>query len=161
MNNNKTYLIIILIAIVTFLFIFNKNSNHEPKYEDPITEEQVYYSGVANENLIKVNSPKPNSKVSSPLKISGEARGTWYFEGDFPIILTNWDGLIIAEGYGRAKGDWMVSDFVPFEAFLEFDKPECSQSENYCKRGSIILQKDNPSDLREYDGALEFTVWFE
>lgn len=105
--------------------------------------------------LITVDSPQPESRISSPLVITGQARGNWYFEATFPVVLTDWDGLIIAEGYATTQSDWMTEEFVPFEATLTFDKP------SYGDRGSLILQKANPSDLPENDDAYEMTVWFE
>jgi len=86
-------------------------------------------------------------------------RGFWYFEGDFPLILTDWDGKIIAEGHATAKGEWMTDSFVPFSGTLEFEKSETSDS--IPSTGSLILKKDNPSDLPENDDALEMTVRFE
>ena len=106
-------------------------------------------------DLIKIDNPRPNQIVSSPLEITGEARGTWFFEASFPIILTDWDGRIIAEGYATARGDWMTEDFVQFDAQLEFEKPELYN------RGSLILQRDNPSGLAKNDDALEIPVFFE
>jgi hypothetical protein len=107
------------------------------------------------QDLIELNSVRPNDKISSPLVLEGQARGTWYFEGDFPVILTDWDGLIIAEGYATAQSDWMTEDFVQFKGELKFNKPV------YGERGSLILKKDNPSDLPEYDDALEIPILFE
>ena len=78
----------------------------------------------------------------------------WFFEADFPVILTNWDGLIIAEHYATAEGAWMTEDFVPFTATLEFEPPE------YGERGTLILQKANASGLPEHDDAVEITVFF-
>jgi len=106
-------------------------------------------------DLIKLNQPFPNQIITSPLLVSGEARGTWFFEASFPIVLTNWDGLIIAEGVAQAKDNWMTEGFVPFEAILNFEKP------SYGKIGALILQKDNPSGLPVYDDALEIPIRFE
>jgi benzodiazapine receptor len=111
------------------------------------------------EDLIQVETPKANEIISSPLIIKGKARGSWFFEADFPIVLTDWDGRIIAESYATAQGEWMTEDFVPFEGLLEFEKPEIIGE--FAKRGTLILQKDNPSGLPEYDDALEFTIFFE
>ena len=72
------------------------------------------------------------------------------------MILTNWDGLIIAEGYATAQGDWMTTDYVPFEATLEF-----TADTSVSNRGSLILKKDNPSGLPENDDALEYTVYLK
>lgn len=104
---------------------------------------------------IQLFQPLPEASISSPLTIDGQARGTWFFEGDFPVVLTDWDGLIIAQGYAQAETDWMTQDWVPFTVELEFTTPE------YNPRGSLILQKANPSGLPENDDALEITVYFE
>ena len=111
-------------------------------------------------DLIQVDLPLPNSVVASPLAISGKARGNWFFEASFPIILTNWDGLIIAEGYATAEGDWMTTEFVPYTATLTYTSPYRAGDPDFMKRGSLILKKDNPSGLPEHDDALELPVTF-
>ncbi len=114
----------------------------------------------AKVDLIKLTSPVPNGLIESPIAISGQARGPWFFEASFPIFLTNWDGLIIAEGYATAKGDWMTEEFVPFAAELEFADPYQEGSQDFMKKGTLILKKDNPSGLPEHDDALEIPVRF-
>ncbi len=84
----------------------------------------------------------------------GQARGTWFFEASFPVVLVDWDGKIIAQTIATAKSDWMTEEFVPFEATLTFTADE----ETYSNKGSLILQKDNPSGLPEHDDALEIPV---
>jgi hypothetical protein len=111
-------------------------------------------AGSCQGDLIRLENPEWGAEVSSPLQISGMARGNWFFEGDFPIILTDWDGKIIAEGYATAVSEWMTHEFVPFTGELTFD------SETVSGNGSLILQKDNPSDLPENDAALEIPVGF-
>ncbi|MBU1164452.1 Gmad2 immunoglobulin-like domain-containing protein [Patescibacteria group bacterium] len=117
---------------------------------------KTFVENIGNEqektDLIRLNNPRPNQIIASPLEISGEARGYWFFEATFPVVLTNWDGLIIAESYATAQGEWMTENFVPFTATLEFEVP------NYKNNGSLILQKDNPSGLPENDDALEIPV---
>lgn len=105
-------------------------------------------------DMIEVQSPHINAEITSPLSVSGRARGTWFFEGSFPLVLVDWDGLIIAEGYATAQGEWMTEEFVPFTGTLEFEKP------SYGKNGSLILRKDNPSGLPEHDAALEIPILF-
>lgn len=111
---------------------------------------------VTHNDIIRVDTPLPEATISSPLTVSGEARGTWFFEGDFPVILTDWNGLIIAEGYATADGQWMTEEYVPFSATLTF-----TPDTNVSDRGSLILQKSNPSGLPENDDALEYTVYFD
>ena len=120
---------------------------------------QIFTEYIGNElekiDLIRLDCPRPNQEIESPLIIQGQARGYWFFEGDFPIFLTDWDGLIIGQAIAQAKGEWMTEEFVQFEAVLEFEKPE------YSNRGTLILQKDNPSGLPENDDALEIPVVFK
>lgn len=106
-------------------------------------------------DLIRLESPEPLAVIESPLEVTGRARGSWYFEASFPVVLVNWDGLIIAEGVATADGDWMTEEFVPFRASLEFETPD------YGERGTIILQKHNASGLSEHDDALEVPVRFD
>ncbi len=107
------------------------------------------------DNLIRVTSPKINETVKSPLVITGVARGSWFFEATFPITLTNWDGLIIAEGYAQADGEWMTSEFVPFTASITYTKP------TFNNRGFLILNKSNASGLPEHDAAIEIPIFFD
>ncbi|MFA5996908.1 MAG: Gmad2 immunoglobulin-like domain-containing protein [Candidatus Paceibacterota bacterium] len=122
---------------------------------------ETFVEGIGNEiekaNLIRISSPRPNQSIQSPLAITGEARGNWFFEASFPVTLVNWDGLIIAQGIAQAQGDWMTTEFVPFEATLTFTVDEKA----YSNRGSLILKKDNPSGLPEHDDALEIPIVFQ
>jgi len=103
---------------------------------------------------------KPGDKIASPLKITGESGGGWFFEGSFPIDLVDWDGRIIATGIAHAKGDWMTSNFVPFEAEIKFTKPANPTNQDYASKGALIFRKDNPSDRREFDAAYELPIKF-
>ncbi|MEZ4103995.1 MAG: Gmad2 immunoglobulin-like domain-containing protein [Candidatus Paceibacterota bacterium] len=111
-------------------------------------------------DLIKVASPRPNVTINSPLVVNGEARGYWFFEGSFPIILTDWDGKIIAESFATAQSDWMTEDFVAFVGELNFVSSYNDGDPDFMKKGTLIFKKDNPSDLPEHDDALEIPVRF-
>jgi hypothetical protein len=115
----------------------------------PDGREQAY------KDLIRIDTPRPESTVSSPLTIRGVARGPWFFEASFPVILTDWDGRIIAEGSARAEGEWMTTEYVPFTAELVF-VPDTRVSD----RGALILRRSNPSGLPEHEEAFEITVFF-
>lgn len=149
----KISLIIIIITIIILAILWQqKNANINTSQEiDPVLKAEI----ASKADLIILENPKPNEAITSPLTIKGKARGTWFFEASFPIYLTNWDGLIIAEGYATADGEWMTTEFVPFTATLTFTKPE------YKNNGSLILQKDNPSGLPEHDNALEIPILFK
>jgi len=119
---------------------------------------QTFAEDIGNElektDLIRLNAPRPNQTISSPLKIEGEARGIWFFEASFPVFVVDWDGRIIGQGIAQAQGDWMTQDFVPFSAVVEFETP------TYKNIGSLIFKKNNPSGLPENDDALEVPIVF-
>ncbi len=125
-------------------------------YEDEIKGYPSPWQNVLQQkaDLIRIETPLPNQTITSPLVVKGEARGNWYFEASFPVILTDWDGKIIAQGIAQAKGEWITTEFVPFEATLTFVADPAA----YSNRGSLILKKDNPSGLPEHDDALEIPV---
>ena len=118
---------------------------------------QTFAENIGNElakiNLIKINNPRPNQKVGSPLTITGEARGNWFFEASFPIKIYDADKNLLGIGIAQAQGEWLTTDFVPFLATLEFT---LSQTPT----GLLILEKDNPSGLAEYDDRLAVPISF-
>lgn len=124
-------------------------------------EETVVPPAQNTHPLIKTDSPSPNETIESPLTIRGEARGTWFFEATFPIVLVDWDGLIIAEGYAEATDDWMTEQFVPYEATFTFESPVTENSPEFMHRGTLIFQKANPSGLPEHADAYEIPVQFQ
>lgn len=175
----KNIFIFVLILAVTLLFFMFTRSIYNGKditnFEEcvvagnPVMESyprqcnskdgKHFVEDIGNElekvDTIRIFTPRPNEEVSSPLIITGEARGTWFFEGSFPVVLTNWDGLIISEHYATAEGEWMTENFVPFTSTVEFKNPP------YKEQGTLILKRDNPSNLPEYDDALEIPVIFK
>ncbi|HMO77993.1 MAG TPA: Gmad2 immunoglobulin-like domain-containing protein [Candidatus Paceibacterota bacterium] len=114
----------------------------------------------AKADLITLTTPAPNTVVPNPMILQGEARGNWFFEASFPVTLTNWNGLIIADGIATAEGEWMTEEFVPFSANLEYENPYKAGEPDFMKRGFLILKKDNPSGLPENDDALEIPIYF-
>jgi len=54
----------------------------------------------------------------------------------------------------QAQGDWMTTEFVPFEAVLEFAVPQT-------EFGTLILEKDNPSGLPQNADSISIPVRFE
>ncbi len=104
-------------------------------------------------NLIRVTTPRPNTQVKSPLAIQGEARGTWFFEGSFPVTLFDENGEVLATGVAQTKGEWMTEEFVPFTVELTFPTPVGT-------KGQLILAKDNPSGLAQNADSLRIPVTF-
>jgi len=110
-------------------------------------------NGEQLKNKITLDTPRPNAKVSSPLVVSGMARGTWYFEASFPVELQDANGKVLFIGPAQAQGEWMTENFVPFKVTITFPKPTTST-------GTLILRKDNPSGEASRDESLEIPVTF-
>ncbi len=119
---------------------------------------KTFVEDVGNEmekiDLIRVNNPRPNRGIRSPVVIEGEARGFWFFEASFPIKLFDEKDNLLGTAIAQAQGEWMTEDFVPFRAQLEFSTPQAN-------RGVLVLEKDNPSGLPKHDDELRIPVRFE
>jgi hypothetical protein len=89
--------------------------------------------------MIEVAAPTALSVITSPLTVTGRARGPWFFEASFPIELKDSSGNIIATTTGQAQGEWMTENWVPFTATLTFPAQPAGST------GSLILKNDNPS----------------
>lgn len=117
----------------------------------------------SNTEPIVLDNLKEGDQISSPLVITGEAPFLWFFEGDFPVIVYDYDEnkvystsaliQISNEEYSRIieSGDTDIS--VPFKTELDFIPPLTSQ-------GYIVFSRDNPKG----DSEIEFVaipVFFE
>ncbi len=116
---------------------------------------KILPQGNCRSDLILLDSPLPGAHISSPLTIKGQARGTWFFEGDFPVMLLDAHGQKVAESHATAQGEWMTKNFVDFEGTIAF--PGSFSGRN----GTLILKKDNPTGLAEFDDFLKIPVTFE
>jgi len=105
-------------------------------------------------DLIKIEQPRPNETIQSPLAIRGQARGAWFFEASFPVKLFDENGQQLGMAVAQAQSDWMTESFVEFRATLEFQK-------STTKKGILVLKKDNPSGLPENADALRVPVIFK
>lgn len=102
-------------------------------------------------NKVIVYSPLKNTEVTFPLTITGEARGTWYFEASFPVKIVDSANNIIAQTPAQAQGDWMTENFVPFTATLSGAATQRTEA-------TLILQKDNPSGLPQNDESVSIPI---
>lgn len=90
------------------------------------------------DSLIQVALPLPNASVNSPIKVSGRARGFFFFEAVMPVTLLDEDGKALTEFYARAKGDWMTDGWVAFSSEISYNAPAGT-------RAYLRLENDDPS----------------
>jgi hypothetical protein len=148
--------VLIVVLGAGYLLFSNQSSNEKPTdtVVDPVDPVEQVTVDSGNNDLISVTTPQPEQEVSSPIQVSGQARGYWFFEATAPVTVTNWDGLILGEGYMEAQGDWMTEEFVPFTGEIVYE-PELNA---YSATGTIIFRRANPSGLPENDDAFEMQV---
>ena len=109
---------------------------------------------------IAVDTPTTGTIISSPLTLTGEAKGFWYFEATAPVELLDWSGTVIATGFVTATGDWMTVDFVPFTGTLSFVSPYAPGDPIAWKQGSLVFKKDNPSGEPVNDDSVTIPIQF-
>lgn len=110
---------------------------------------------IEHNDLIRVFEPSRNEIISSPLAISGEARGNWFFEATFSVRLTDANGMDVPlePGFIMTEADWMTEDYVPFEATLSFTPPDT-------EAGTLFLERANPSGVPENADELQIPIRF-
>jgi hypothetical protein len=119
------------------------------------------FSACPKEDLIQVENLQANEVITSPLTINGKARGFWFFEASFPVKLYDENGELLATAIAQAKIDqndqesagWMTEDFVEFSAELNFELSKIT-------KGTLVLEKDNPSGLPQNADELRIPVMF-
>ena len=147
----KTPLLISLIVIVVMGLVLGAVVVLRPDEELAPT---IQYVNTDRDEIVPT-LPLIGQRVTSPLVVEGRARGSWYFEASAPMMLVDWDGRILAEGYVQAQGDWMTEEFVPFQGIITFSVPD-----GFADRGALVLRADNPSGLPEYDRSVQIPVRF-
>lgn len=119
------------------------------------------FSACPKEDLIQVENLQANSVITSPFILFGRARGYWFFEASFPVKLYDENGELLATAIAQAQIDpndensagWMTENFVEFSAELNFETPKTA-------KGTLVLEKDNPSGLPENSDELRIPVLF-
>ena len=112
------------------------------------------YTTPADTSMVRAVSPGANASVRSPLVITGEARGNWYFEASFPVKILDANGNVLGQHYAEAQDEWMTTEFVPFKSTLNFSTPTTPT-------GTLVLEKDNPSGLPENDAEVRVPIRFD
>ena len=91
-------------------------------------------------------------EVTFPFTLTGEARGSWYFEGSFPVRVEDGSGDNVVEHSAQAQGEWMTEDFVPFAAILSPSGAIPSGE------ATLVIEKANASGLPEHADAIRIPI---
>lgn len=151
MKKTIFYFILCLIIVSGLIILFIKLNVLFKSQETNFTVEPNTPVDVSD--LIIVDRPQAGEIIENPVTISGRARGSWFFEGSFPIKIVDVSGELLGEGIAEAQSSWMTNDFVVFRAAISFKSPATSS-------GFIILHNDNPSGLPDKDKELKIPIVF-
>ncbi len=147
----SSFFIVVLILIILVLVAEVVNLTTVNRHSLAPSPSPVPTITVAPE--VEVSAPLPGAVVTSPLSVTGVAKGGWFFEGQFPVRLVDASGREVASGVAHAQGDWMTSESVSFKATLTFESPGSGN-------GELVLSKDNPSGLPQYDQQVRIPIQF-
>ncbi|HVU06743.1 MAG TPA: Gmad2 immunoglobulin-like domain-containing protein [Candidatus Paceibacterota bacterium] len=142
--------LIILLGIYAFFALDIPYRSSDEASSTPITGGT---NSAAQSDLPFLTSPASGAAISSPVHMTGEARGNWYFEASFPIEIVSANGTVLGTGHSNATSDWMTANFVPFTADISFNAGSSSA-------GFIRIKNDNPSGDPARDKHFDIPVMF-
>ncbi len=95
---------------------------------------------------IKLSGILADTKIVSPVRLTGMALGSSFFEGSMPVQIVDENGKSLGEGSVVTNEDWaraaLHGEQVSFNGSLSFKK-------GTAQKGFIIFKHDNPSGLPE------------
>jgi hypothetical protein len=136
----KIFIFILVVLIGIFVYFRFTPSSTAPTISkppvQPIVAPPVENNPEAN---IKVSEPVPNATLSSPFKVTGEAR---VFENQFAYRLKDFGGNILAQGSVMANAPDM-GQFGPFDFEVSFSSS--------VDKGVLEVLDSSPKDGAEID----------
>jgi hypothetical protein len=116
---------------------------------------QVYVEDLSakEQGDVVLETPVRGQLVTSPLTVSGKARGNWFFEANLPVTLKDENGKVLAQVGAMTADEWMTTDYANFTTVLQFEAPTT-------EFGLLLVERDNPSGLPENDKSYAVPVRF-
>ncbi len=148
--------LIIMLGGVALVMMPERTETHlvsEIPIIDPSQQGQPTYTN-STPNDIVVTLPFPGAVTGKSFTVLGKARGPWYFEASFPVVVLDKDGNVLDQKPAQAQGEWMTTEFVDFKA-------ELTVPESYIGPATLVLKKDNPSGEPERDASVSFPFTIE
>ncbi len=168
MKNKSLYYVIgicLVIIIILVVLVSRPKSSNGPVASDTqatsstqpsSSAAKIVYAPASAANQIRVESPIAGATIHNvtPIKVSGQALGSWFFEGSFPAEVTDAKGTVIGRGIIKSQSNWMTDSFVNFIGEISY------QNEPYGTNGYVILKKDNPSGLPQNEASVTIPILF-
>jgi len=125
--------IIILSVLLVGIAYISQNENLCCKYEickqltticEKDAQEEIENIGgeVLSEKgqTLYLDNIKSGDTVQMGYKMKGQAPGSWYFEGSFPVRVLNIQGEVVSSLVASTSDDWMTENSVPFSVVIDF-----------------------------------------
>ncbi len=146
-------IVIIALASLAFWQMSMSPTESDQNTNPPDTENPTPSVPSEIEELKNIQISHQENKIKSPVTITGQARGTWYFEASFPVKVLDANNQELGVSPAQAQGDWMTEEFVPFSVTINFSNPSTPT-------GFLMFEKDNPSGLTEHDKSYKLPIVF-
>lgn len=135
-------IVVIILVVIGGWYLSQRKAGVTSTNTQTTNTDQVFpeSSTPATADMIVVNPISTSTPIKSPLKVTGKARGTWFFEASAPIAIVDIDGKPLGTGHIEATSDWMTTEFVPFTGTIEFTLATSTPDV-----GAVVFFNDNPS----------------
>ncbi|SEQ25755.1 Gmad2 immunoglobulin-like domain-containing protein [Neolewinella agarilytica] len=153
-----------LIRICAICLLFSLFSCGEDGSKGPTAEvaaEKLAKQGIVDFNpnndtrpldsLLRLDSPKPGAKLSSPFTVRGEASTSFFFEAAMPYQITDEQGNLIGEGFVKPKKFLMNKGVATFDYEISYDAPAGT-------KGFLRLKNNDASRVDKFERAMTIPV---
>ena len=100
------------------------------------------------EEYATVQAPAANTRVASPLTVSGAAPEAWFIEEQFDAILLGDDGVVYAQAPARAASAWAGQGPRPFAAEFAFTVSADTPATILLQERSDDEEQNEPLEVR-------------
>lgn len=134
--NTQRILLTALMAVAFFGFILFNIQQSQSEEETLLNEAKLINSSPTKNAAVEIVSPKPNTTIKNPVKITGQAA---VFEAVLQIRIKDASGLILAQTKTMTAQGQKMS---PFSANVKYKKPTRP-------KGAIEIYSLSPKDGSE------------
>lgn len=103
------------------------------------------------DSLLRLDSPAPGAKLSSPFTVKGEASTSFFFEAAMPYQITDEEGNLIGEGFVKPKKFLMNTGVVTFDHKISYEAPAGT-------KGFLRLKNNDASRVDKFERAMTIPV---
>ncbi|OGF95124.1 hypothetical protein A3I95_00820 [Candidatus Nomurabacteria bacterium RIFCSPLOWO2_02_FULL_44_12] len=147
--NSVLLIILILLMVVALKVMLNDKAKYLP-FLDQSQNTQI----LGNKDDLVSFSILPGSRVHGVTSYQGVVKGAYFFEANIGIAITDTNKKVILQDHANATTDWMTSGPVSFGGSI--DVSGLPKGDAY-----LVIQADNPSDMRENDKFIFIPIVIE